>query len=431
MDMQKSEILAELEKEFIPSESLETIADKLKEELQERLQCSANSMIPSHLRSEPTSGAGGAGGDLLLAIDFGGSNLKFVLFQQLLNGTYSTKYMKSFAVENKYVDLKFFDRIVEQILGDVEDYLHEYQTCRSNENHRVLTVPVSVTFSFPLDTHNCVSVMGKNFHLTPLVKCTPLDKILQGAFNTSCIKLKLDKSFKFKISKNIINDSIAVHLTNKFTPSVEHDQERNISLILGTGLNSCFEVPHCTLPKFKRNPKYGDEDGTQNVIVNSELGFLGADVIRATQFDVFPTATLPMPLESITAGNALPFVLKNILEFYKIYPELTIKFNGQVFIDILECRDPKLVFNGVDVDFLRNIIKIIVRRGSIYLTAALKAVDSMIGGCEGPITVGYTGSFLAYSKFYQDQINHYSRGTISLEYMENSSLIGAAIASKI
>lgn len=431
----KQNIIKELEDYLIPGDSIDSITQKFKNELYERLMESSNSMLPSMPSSNPRNPNKN---DHVLAIDFGGTNLKFAIFETY--PSYVVRTMDTVELENKLVDLEFFDAIVTLILDRLNDKLFSFFNIDSDDGNHKKTIQVSITFSFPLDCDNHITAMGKDFILTNEVKNLSIIKILQSAFNRICKWNHLDKYFNFQINDTIINDSVAVHLTNNFINCSNNSNEegKNISLILGTGINSSFELPYSILPKFKRNIKMHGDETVQNVLINSEIGFLGKDIIKSTPFDVFEDSKMPMPLENITSGKYLPAILKNVLNYYKLYPELTINFNGEMLVNIVDNRDIGVILSDFDIDFVRQIAKLIMKRGSIYTVAAILAINSLVDENSGSrvkrsesIKVGYVGSFLAYSEFYQNNINQYSNSVIDLQYLQDSSLFGAAIATSI
>lgn len=423
----KEEILYEIESKLIPTESLDSISYKFKQEIQQRLIESNNSMLPSFLKQRSTNFIKN---DNILAIDFGGTNLKFAIFKTY--PAYSIQYMNSITVENKLVDLEFFNNIVETIILEINDYFTSQQIIISKD------ISISITFSFPLNNNNEITVMGKNFILTDEIKGKPINKILQLAFNKFA-KIHMNGRIKFKVNENIINDSIAVHLTNKYMRRNEQNekdkkQRKNISLILGTGLNTCFEIPFNKLPNFKKNFCSNNNiiDMNEDVIINSEMGFLGGNGIikLCNEFDIVSNLKMPMPLENITSGNYLPQILKRILNYYNVYPELTINFDGEMFCQLVEGEDIKSMLNNVDIEFIREIALIILERASIYIVAAIQAVNSFVNNDEKrekTINIGYVGSFLAYGKTYQEMIDKHSKGNINLQFLPDSSLIGAAV----
>lgn len=437
-ERQKQELLFDIESKLIPRDSFESITDKFKNELQERLKLSNNSMLPTFLNksSKPVLSDNNPN-KIILAIDFGGTNLKFAIFRS--HPTYSIQYSNIMVIENKLVNIEFFENIVKNIVLQLNDYF--VTNCNTIDSHTDKNIFVSITFSFPLNQNNEITVMGKNFELTDEVKGQSIDLILQRAFDKYSVSY-MSGRFKFWINQNIINDSIAVHLTNKYSKGHENDiitnekkkNDKMISLILGTGLNVCFELPFTNLPDFKKPVMDGVYNNKkEDVIINSELGFLGADIIQLDpDFDIISILEMPMPLENITSGNALPQILKRVLESYQIYPELIINFDGEMFCQLVDGHDIKSVISGIDIDFIRKIALIIMKRASIYLVAAIYAIHNFIN-LKGPlkfdqtIMVGYVGSFLAYCKTYQEMIDKYSSGKIQLQFLPDSSLIGAAI----
>ena len=437
-EREKQKFLSDIESKLIPKVSFGLIVDGFKNELKERLIHSDNSMLPTFLKknSKPVC-ANDDHDKIILAIDFGGTNLKFALFKSY--PTYSIQYSNIMEIENKLVNIPFFDNIVRTVVLQLNDYfLTNYHIFKS---HSGKDISVSITFSFPLNQNNEITVMGKTFVLTDEIKGQPIDDILQKAFDKYSASY-MNGKFKFWINKNIINDSIVVHLTNKYSrgheneiiTNEENEDDTMISLILGTGLNVCFEVPFSSLPDFKKPVMEGIyANKKNNVIINSEIGFLGSDIIQLNPgFDMVSSLEIPMPLENVTAGNSLPKILKRILEFYQIYPEMIINFDGKMFCQLVDGQDIKSMISGIDMDFIRQIALIIIKRASLYLVAAIYAIHDFIhlngsSKIDKTIKIGYVGSFLAHGKTYQAMIDQYSCGKIQLQFLPDSSLIGAAI----
>ncbi len=100
----------------------------------------------------------------------------------------------------------------------------------------------------------------------------------------------------------IVNDSAAALLSEAYINSATR-----FSLILGTGVNIAVHLPVPTIG----GPKYGNRseawfDKASHVIVNTELGMFGRDVLPMTRWDVDLNDSHPrpdfQPLEQLVSG---------------------------------------------------------------------------------------------------------------------------------
>ena len=486
----RSKILDELRKKLIPASPLEEIVGKFKDELHKRLNDSRDSMLPSKLNVQllyenvdelllPYNH------NKILAIDFGGTNLRVAVIK-----TYPElviEHMNSIRIENKIVNEKFFEDIIQSIFVHLHERFFEFFFDNDLVDNRLINIPVAITFSFPLDSECKIITMGKGFIMTDEIKNQSLVVLLQRILRDLCSKNNLDDSFVFTIGeKIIINDSVAVHLMNTYVKQItcsktETKSDNSIAFILGTGLNASFEQPLRTLPKFKQddilkvtsNSSFAPDS---KIVMNSEIGFLGlyGDNIRLTEFDYVPPNPniIPMPLEYISGGRYLSMILYRILQHYGIYKELTELtdpekfFNGVIFSKLLtlgtsyqtttlhdsanEIMNMLATENLIrtedkitrtDLEFLSDIAKIIISRAAKYVAAVLIAINQFVNEMNGKhqdveraddlkkIDIGYVGSTLACTRYYQEQIVALAGGKIKLNFMQDSSLFGAAIST--
>ncbi|CCH59456.1 hypothetical protein TBLA_0B06320 [Henningerozyma blattae CBS 6284] len=475
--LSSNEILSELETLFIPNESIDSISKKFQLELMNRLQSSSNSMLPcDHIPNislqELTSLTNTNFKNL--TIDFGGTSLKFAILSGD-NNQFNIEYEKKLDIKNKFVDFKFFENLIEWIILECVKF------DIPKETHYL----VSTTFSFPLDSQKRIITMGKGFKLLKELKNYSIVDILQISFDNILKKNLNSNNYTFEIG-NVINDSVAVYLSNRFLIDTKHatsssssSSNNNISLILGTGTNSSFDVPLSSLPSFKKKFLNLDtlDENNYSMLINSELGFLGVEVINLTSFDHFNTSSIgyDMPLEYVTSGKYLSMILPKILLHYNLLPksnntieEFINNFDGEVFSNILsENYEDLLTFFNLKnekLDLITNICKILIKRASIYLVSSILAINDFLNKIynrdigalnsalsetesdnsdiesinsdnkttfSNDIKVGYVGSFLAFSKYYHEQIKFYSNEQVTLNFLDNSSLIGAAVSSYI
>lgn len=415
-------VLAELRQLLIPTKPVEQLAEEIYEELVERLHKSTVSMLvcrrlPKRVgRCDKLAQVGLR--TKTLAIDFGGTRLKFAIISM---PDCHIEFQDAFNLEHKVVNLDFFYAIVRLICLRVNKYL----VCRTGDINKF---SASIAFSFPLNSKNEIVTMGKGFILSPDVKGVSVLRILEASFEKV---LSTYKECNFEVEmRDIINDSVAVYLTSKF-----FSQELNLSLILGTGINSCFELPFSSIPQFKRSVEYTAGDHSDaNLLINAEAGFLGSSIINITNFDLQNDSKCDMPLEYVSAGKWLPLTLKKILEHYNIPNSAGEALDGELLISIVEGVAVDDAFASTDNEsvLIRDISRILLQRGAIYIVAAVLAIAQLTDKIHrGTIEVGYVGSFLANSTFYRQQIEFYGKGIIKLHYLEDSNLLGAAIATYV
>lgn len=415
------DILTELRQMLIPKQPVERLTEEIYEELVERLHKSTVSMIVCRRLPKRS----GSCGKLLpaesrtktLAIDFGGTRLKFAIISM---PDCHIEFQDAFNLEHKVVNFEFFDAIVRIICLR----MNKYVIGMAGDNK----FSASIAFSFPLNSRNEIVTMGKGFTLSPEVKGVSVLRILETSFEKV---LNCHNECNFEVEmRDIINDSVAVYLTSKF-----FSQDLSLSLILGTGINSCFELPFSSIPQFKRPAEYiaGDHSDI-NFLINAEAGFLGSSIINITDFDLHNDSKCDMPLEYVSAGKWLPLTLIKILEHYNILNTIGAALDGELLIDIVEGFPVDGAISSTDNELvlIREISRILLQRGAIYIVATILAIARLTNRVDrGTIDVGYVGSFLANSTFYRRQIELNGKGIIKLHYLNDSNLLGAAIATYI
>lgn len=417
-------IVRELTALLLPSNPIANVVDLFQEELLSRLQTSNISMLPQCL--VPDERSRWDPNDKILAIDFGGTRLKFAIISlpQIV-----IEFNDAFELTYNVVDSAFFNEIIYKICTKLaaNGYIKS-----KNETSEVTKFFVSVTFSFPLNSKGQVVAMGKGFVMTPALEALTVKEVIQLSFQR-IISENIEEFFCAVKVCDVINDSIAVSLASKFI--CKHD---SISLIVGTGTNACFEVPYGYLPPCKRDSlretlpsNYIKETlNFKHVLVNSEIGFIGKDVITLQPFDIHGRVSYEMPLECITSGKWLPLSLKNVLLQYNLIPQdFTKEFDGELVCQLTEnCTNNW--FNDQYYPLICQIARLLVKRAAFYIAAIIQAID-IITGCKNYnfIHVGYVGSFLQHSTFYQEQIKYYSDIDVELQFLNHSNLLGAAIAT--
>lgn len=420
----KSTLARELESLILPADSIVNVVDQFQEELLSRLQTNTISMLPQCLVPDKRSRWNPE--DKILTIDFGGTRLKFAIISlpQIV-----IEYNDAFELTYNIVDSNFFNQIIYTICTRLaaNGYIK-----KKNESSEASKFFVSVTFSFPLNPEGEVVAMGKGFVMTDTLKGSTVKQLIQSSFDR-IISENIEEFFCTMNVCHVINDAIAVSLTSKFI--CEND---SISLIIGTGTNACFEVPYGYLPPFKRDAlretlssSYNKETlNFKHVLINSEIGFIGKNVIALQPFDIHGAISYEMPLECVTSGKWLPLSLKNILLQYNIIPKnFPVEFNGELVCQLAE-GSTNAWFENEHYALICQIARLLIKRAAFYVAAIVQAVD-IITGCKNYnfIHIGYVGSFLHNSNFYREQIKYYSSIHIKLQFLNHSNLLGAAIAT--
>lgn len=408
-------ILEQLRQQLLPSEPLEDVSRKFRAELKRNLQTSEKSMLVGGiiarraLRKEAAEACRSENAyHEVLAIDFGGSTLKFALVCMPLC---NIAFQDGFDITSRLVDQKFFDIAISWIWLKLNEYL-----AGRDDPAKLL---VSITFSFPLNEKDQIITMGKGFQMAPEVQGKSVKKLITLSFQRI---LADSPKARFEVEIcNVINDSAAVYLASKFMCKNE-----SLSLILGTGVNSCFELPLSAMPHKKRPTS---DPSNYNCLVNVEAGFLGNGIINITPFDSHGDGERNMPLEDVTAGKWLPMALANILKKYKIEGIDSRTIDGELFVAIVEGRHTgKFTYDNLGL--VREISKLLIQRGAFYVVAMLLAVGGLMDQHSAKaIEVGFVGSFLANSQYYQEQIALYAHDRLHFQFLHNSNLLGAAVAT--
>ncbi|KAL3238225.1 hexokinase RNJ42_00558 [Nakaseomyces bracarensis] len=413
------EIIEEVKKQLAVHKSIGAITQEFQYELEYMLKNCKNSMLPFpsidfRMWSECNTPM------KLLAIDFGGSVIKFAVISMPLC---QLEFKDDMEIQTRIVDLKFFDVIVEWICTRLTQHFHADD---------FLDLKVAITFSFPLNSNNEIVAMGKGYKMSPEIEGISILDILKQSFDRQSDRYQ--GNFTFEI-KDVINDSLAVHMSSKF---LEKDDNDKISLIVGTGVNSCFEVQFQDLPQFKQDIISQFTDKTpERVLINSELGFLGARS-KAIEQSIFDTnIDTDMPLESVTSGKWIPQLLKNILAYYNLAPRNGIDkvdFSGKLVNDILDPTKEDSLLELWEIEelvLIKRITELIINRGAIYLVAALNAIRKFVNPevyiSKRSVDIDYVGSFLQKCSYYQERILLHSKNRMTLQFLENSNLYGCAI----
>ncbi|KAK4134762.1 actin-like ATPase domain-containing protein [Trichocladium antarcticum] len=276
---------------------LEEFSQKLKHQFREGLWSDPACMLPSYNSQLPTGRESGQ----YLALDVGGSTLRVALVELRRRdvsecGSRIVR-MNTFKIDNDVRSLRgaeFFEWMAERIHGTVERSENGHTT-----EHPLL---VGLAWSFPIEPRQTSSRGGK---LCPMGKGFLAADDLVGEDLGETIQLAcLQKGLHVELSA-IVNDSSATLLSAAYTtPSTR------FGLILGTGVNIAAHLPVATIgrPKYSDRPSSWHETAS-HVIVNTELGMFGKDILPLTKWDKLLKAAHPrpdfQPLEHLVSGYYL------------------------------------------------------------------------------------------------------------------------------
>ncbi|KAL2131713.1 hypothetical protein VTI74DRAFT_4704 [Chaetomium olivicolor] len=289
---------------YIKAGGLKKFSRKLKRQFRERLRSNPECMLPSYNSQLPTGNESGK----FLALDVGGSTLRVALVDLRGRGASGSESgivrMDSFKIDSEVRNLRgteFFDWMAERIhriVGQDSEKGHSPQ-------HPLL---VGLAWSFPIEQTSSkggkISGMGKGFLANDGLLGEDLGKIIETACRKKGLHVELCA---------IVNDSSAALLSEAYiTPSTRY------SLILGTGFNIAAHVPVTTIgqEKFGDRPSSWHEKAS-HVIVNTEMGMFGHDILPLTKWDKLLKAAHPrpdfQPLEQMVSGYYLGEICRHAL----------------------------------------------------------------------------------------------------------------------
>ncbi|GJC96641.1 hexokinase [Colletotrichum higginsianum] len=274
------------------------LSNALKAQFRDKLQTSMACMLPSYNHQLP----GGHEVGQYLAVDVGGSTLRVALVELRGRDSKGSESeivrMSSFKIDNDIRNLEgmaFFDwmaqRIWDMVSQDGQD------TSRPT--------PVALAWSFPIEQTSLkggrIHGMGKGFLAAEGLMGQDLGEVIESACAARGMNVQL---------RVILNDGGATLLSQAYI----HPATR-FGLILGTGVNIAAYLPVSLIGK----PKFGDRprewwDEARDVIVNTELGMFGQDVLSVTRWDALLKQGHPrpdfQPLEQMVSGYYLGEVVR-------------------------------------------------------------------------------------------------------------------------
>ncbi|KAI1175919.1 hexokinase-1 [Nemania sp. FL0916] len=278
----------------IEPERLRAFSSQLKSQFRERLQTHPECMLPSFNHLLPSGKEIGQ----YLALDVGGSTLRVALVQlrgrEVGGRGCEIVRMISFKITPEIKRLEgmaFFDWMAMRI----HEVLQKDGVADSKN-----PIPMGLAWSFPVEQVSLggglLMGMGKGFLATNGLLGQDLGEIIKFACQKRGLQVQL---------ASIINDSTATLLSQAYNHA-----ETRFGLILGTGTNIAVHLPVSALSRFK----YGTRpeswfDSASHVIVNTELGMFGHDILPLTRWDELLNLSHPrpefQPLEHFLSGYYL------------------------------------------------------------------------------------------------------------------------------
>lgn len=304
---------------------------------------------------------------LVLAIDVGGSHLRVGLFEgeaghdrlKLIHGgDYQVipEEVKAGTAEG------LFSFIGEHIVDVLRSYQHGEQyngactpklTRNASHRHWKQSLPVGITFSFPMIQHSIEEAilmpLGKGFTMKPGQK---LNELLLAGYETHAGRISVSEdgltttlngnghstiALPKLIIKAITNDTIATLVAGRHFASPDDGlssdiqsldpQETVLGLILATGTNATIALSSSALlsdklSSIRLKPSIANSTFQHRILINTELSIRGSatplrtmDVVTAwdTALDASTASPGFQPLEYMTSGRYLGELVRLIL----------------------------------------------------------------------------------------------------------------------
>ncbi|KAG5951447.1 hypothetical protein E4U53_003062 [Claviceps sorghi] len=289
----------------VNGDQLQELSTRLKGQFIERLQKDKQSMLPSYSHRLPLGTEKGE----YVALDVGGSTLRVAVValrgcEAAVDKQSEIISMHSYRINNDVKDLQgtqFFGwmaKKVKETLAESGGYAN------SPEN----PLPIACAWSFPIEQ---TSIRGGK--LLPMGKAFLADQGLVGEDLGEIVKQACKDQDLHVELRAVLNDSSACLLSRAYS----HTNTR-FGLILGTGVNLAAHLPVLSIGKnkFGIRPKAWFNEAS-HVIVNTELGMFGHNILPLTKWDQALTKHHPrpdfQPLEHLVSGLYLGEIVRLIL----------------------------------------------------------------------------------------------------------------------
>ncbi|KAL2257033.1 hypothetical protein VTK26DRAFT_758 [Humicola hyalothermophila] len=412
---------------------LKDFARQLKSQFREALRSNPACMLPSYNSQLPTGRELGQ----YLALDVGGSTLRVALVDLRGRGESGRESgivrMDSFKIDDGVKNLEgfaFFDWMAERIQRTVGAGGANGHT----PDHPLL---VGLSWSFPI-----VQTSSKGGKLCGMGKGFLAAEGLLGQDLGDIIKLACqNKGLHVELSA-IVNDSSATLLSEAYVTS-----STRFGLILGTGVNIAAHLSVATIgmPKYCDRPSSWHERAS-HVIVNTELGMFGKDILPLSKWDKLLKAAHPrpdfQPLEQLVSGYYLGEIcrlaLVDAIATTGIFggavpPSLQVPYSLDTeTLSIIESdttpdlttafqtfttRHPSAVQPTVaDLTFLRTLSSQISRRSASIVAASLFALRELKVETERELLLSTATSSPQFSEAAAAEIKLLTEGSTTVAY---------------
>ncbi|KAK9492126.1 hypothetical protein V1508DRAFT_169160 [Lipomyces doorenjongii] len=417
----------------------------------------SSTMLPSYIYALPTGLEKGT----FISIDVGGSTLRIAVVSfepPLRHMRYHTSEPLDAAIRN--IDGRsFFLWLASQLQSVL------YVAEANGWIEESITVPVGLTWSFPLDQMSVSSgkilSMGKGF---ATMGNDILGWDLRTVFQQSCADVGVNIDLRA-----VVNDSVATILSHMHT-----DRRCKIGVIVGTGVNASVKVPITCLDEEKLsrcNPR--DLERYAECILNTELSMFGTDILPRTRWDIELDAANEkpgfQPFEMMVSGRYIAEVARyivrdTVLKFRpssampagldKLYGldastmsvverELDIHFASQQFLARHPCKEGRLNLTIEEMKFIRAAFYAVSSRAAAVVAAGILALavsvlppstpgdgEEIVVAATGSVIEKYFGFRLRVQEFL-NLLGHRRGKKIVLAVTEDSSIWGAAVAAAI
>ncbi|ODV97132.1 hypothetical protein PACTADRAFT_32623 [Pachysolen tannophilus NRRL Y-2460] len=455
-------------------QNFDDITKEFEECLIDAIYESKNSMIPS-CNMIPKGHEVGR----YLIIDIGGSTLRIAIVD--LTGDKSTS--KSLIEESwkilqkgKIIDAFFFENIAQKAKIILE---------KSNFFNNHEKINVGITWSFPIvqksPSSALISDLGKGFTVLEDFKNKDLKQLFEKYFKKQDIDIDV---------LAIVNDSISVFIAGSYFDNCK----LALVLGTGLNASFSVKRDMLSNRKKKLIISLNNKEN-EEVLLNSELSLFGYNIQKyitrfdeemcstwKSKFDEFEKENLPhmssiygvfQPAEMLTSGRYVPeisrLMMVDLIKRKKLFcGNLPKNFNreyeisGKLICDFYESRstdsslkifsntfpvdenDLPLHVTEKDIETMKEIINLVISRAAILFTSLLVAIIRVLKINEENdqnqvLNIGYVGSVLQYFTSYRRKLescllSEHEKGNIPkihFQYVDNSSIYGAAIAASI
>ncbi|EME41449.1 hypothetical protein DOTSEDRAFT_46445 [Dothistroma septosporum NZE10] len=449
--------------EPLQTEKLLGISKQLQSECRERMLKSDISMLPSYQHTLPS---GRERGDFL-ALDVGGSTFRIALIRltgktRLGSDGMQVRRIRQFVIDDETRGLQgqtFFDWMADR----VGEMLGEYNHINGTTNARL---SMGLAWSFPIEQTSLRSgkllAMGKGFKATHGVEGQDISELIMRSCNRKGLNVEM---------RAIVNDGAATLMSQAY-----RDPSTCMSLILGTGTNAGVYLPVEALgsDKFGERPDSWFE-AAKHVLVNTELSMVGKRSLPITRWDdtLNSRHSLPdfQPLEYLITGRYLGEIARLILveaidtihlfggqmperldEPYAFDSRILAEFESDTSVTMdkaraafLQAHPTRSLLRHNELEFIREIARLVSRRAAAYLATALHALWTVRTESEGlslgeatHVTVACNGTIVEKYPYYRELcqrrldelcvLSGATKGAVTLKMAPESSIFGAAVA---